>query len=107
MRSPPPPYESSLTQDEKASTNYAPASDTMSEKAMLEGRGDLEAAKPRDPATEDASSGKHAAEYQVAARTKYTYLGLYFGLNLGLTLFNKAILGKVGNCLPNPSRCGF
>ena len=37
----------------------------------------------------------HAAEYKVPARVKYTYLGLYFGLNLGLTLFNKAILGKV------------
>ena len=40
-------------------------------------------------------SGKHAAEYSVPARTKYIYLGLYFGLNLGLTLFNKAVLGKV------------
>lgn len=36
-----------------------------------------------------------AAEYQVPARTKYFFLGVYFGLNLGLTLFNKAVLGHV------------
>jgi len=35
------------------------------------------------------------AEYRVPARTKYLYLALYFGLNLTLTLFNKAVLGKV------------
>ena len=46
-------------------------------------------------AAEQPVSGKHAAEYSVPARTKYIYLGLYFGLNLGLTLFNKAVLGKV------------
>ncbi|KAG8531342.1 uncharacterized protein KY384_002971 [Bacidia gigantensis] len=42
----------------------------------------------------EAESGKQGAEYSVPARTKYTYLGLYFGLNLSLTLFNKAVLGK-------------
>ena len=40
-------------------------------------------------------NGKQGAEYSVPAATKYTYLALYFGLNLGLTLFNKAVLGKV------------
>ena len=45
----------------------------------------------------EAVSGKHAAEYSVPAKKKYTFLGLYFGLNLSLTLFNKAVLGKVSN----------
>ena len=39
-------------------------------------------------------SGKQGAEYSVPAATKYSYLALYFALNLGLTLFNKAVLGK-------------
>lgn len=36
-----------------------------------------------------------APEYTVPASTKYTYLALYFSLNLLLTLYNKAVLGKV------------
>ena len=38
---------------------------------------------------------RSAAEYYIPPTTKYHYLGLYFALNLGLTLYNKAILGKV------------
>lgn len=53
---------------------------------------DVESQKPYP--TKDTTSGSHAAEYSVPARTKYLYLGLYFGLNLSLTLFNKAVLGK-------------
>ena len=52
---------------------------------------DLESQKP----LKEQASGKHGAEYSVPPVTKYSYLGLYFGLNLGLTLFNKAVLGKV------------
>ena len=36
-----------------------------------------------------------ALEYGVATHTKYLYLGLYFALNLTITLYNKAVLGKV------------
>ena len=36
-----------------------------------------------------------APEYQIPTSTKYLYLALYFGLNLTLTLYNKAVLGKV------------
>lgn len=35
-----------------------------------------------------------APEYQIPTSTKYLYLALYFGLNLTLTLYNKAVLGK-------------
>ena len=40
-----------------------------------------------------------ALEYGVAAHTKYLYLGLYFALNLIITLYNKAVLGKVRSCM--------
>lgn len=50
--------------------------------------------------TKDTDSGKQGEEYSVAPRKKYLYLGLYFGLNLSLTLFNKAVLGKV--CTVSP-----
>ena len=36
-----------------------------------------------------------APEYSIPTRTKYLYLALYFTLNLVLTLYNKAVLGKV------------
>lgn len=35
-------------------------------------------------------------EYEVSARTKLIYLGIYFFFNLALTIYNKAVLGKVG-----------
>ena len=54
---------------------------------------DLESQRPST--TQDITPGSHAAEYSVPAKTKYIFLGLYFGLNLSLTLFNKAVLGKV------------
>ena len=36
-----------------------------------------------------------APEYSIPTSTKYMYLALYFTLNLVLTLYNKAVLGKV------------
>lgn len=36
-----------------------------------------------------------APEYGIATSTKYLCLALYFNLNLILTLYNKAVLGKV------------
>lgn len=65
--------------------------------SLLQKETDLENAQTRPLNSDESSSGKHGAEYRVDARTKYTYLGVYFGLNLGLTLFNKAILGKVND----------
>lgn len=35
-----------------------------------------------------------AAEYDVATRKKLIYLAAYFALNLGLTIYNKAVLGS-------------
>ena len=62
---------------------------------------DLESQRHAD--SKETVSGKHAVEYSVPARTKYIFLGLYFALNLSLTLFNKAVLGKV--CLRFTARC--
>ena len=61
-------------------------------KETMPGTGDIES--QQTPPRKDTTSGSHAAEYSVPAKTKYLYLGLYFGLNLSLTLFNKAVLGK-------------
>ena len=51
---------------------------------------DLEAQKSAQPAT------TQPAEYAVSTSKKLTYLGLYFLLNLGVTLSNKALLRSVG-----------
>ena len=42
-----------------------------------------------------------ATEYQTPTSTKYLYLGVYFALNLTLTIYNKYALGKV--CRPGSS----
>lgn len=65
----------------------------LEKEGILAQEKDLEAQQAARP--KDVTSGSHAAEYQVPTSTKYIYLGFYFGLNLSLTLFNKAVLGKV------------
>lgn len=93
MRTPPPTYEQSVNSKYLVESTYTYVSEKM---ALLQPDKDIEAAQARrSPSAEDPTSGKHAAEYQVAARVKYSYLAVYFGLNLGLTLFNKAVLGRV------------
>jgi len=57
---------------------------------------DIESQSPRTVKSA-ASSG---AEYEVATRTKLIYLGGYFLLNLGLTIYNKAMLGSVCAIIP-------
>lgn len=92
----PPSYESVVDADRQSDPHYTDATQTLGEKAVImTTRADVEAQPPRSPTASEVGSGQHAAEYRVPTRTKYTYLGVYFGLNLGLTLFNKAILGKV------------
>jgi hypothetical protein len=39
---------------------------------------------------------KAETEYNVPAATKVAYLSVYFLLNVSLTIYNKAVLGKVG-----------
>ncbi|CAD0107213.1 unnamed protein product, partial [Aureobasidium uvarum] len=41
-----------------------------------------------------AKSAQDGAEYSVSTRVKMICLGLYFAMNLGLTLYNKAVLSK-------------
>ena len=52
---------------------------------------DLEGQKSKPGDGRDRS----AAEYHIPTSTKYVYLGLYFALNLALTIYNKVVLGKV------------
>jgi hypothetical protein len=46
------------------------------------------------PASNSRSTSVAATE-QDTVRTKYAWLVLYFSLNLALTLYNKAVMGKV------------
>lgn len=39
------------------------------------------------------------SEYDVPTRTKFRFLGIYLAFNLGLTLYNKSVLGKVSSLL--------
>ena len=66
--------------------------DSRIEKETLVIKSDIEA-QNRHVRTQSIAS--IAPEYQIPTNTKYLYLALYFGLNLTLTLYNKAVLGKV------------
>ena len=83
------PYHDSSYGSEDERTN---SSDSRVEKETLLVKGDIEAQGRQAKAQSTASI---APEYQIPTRTKYLYLALYFGLNLTLTLYNKAVLGKV------------
>ena len=48
--------------------------------------------RPRTPPGADAAGSD---ENSNSVRTKYAWLALYFSLNLALTLYNKAVMGKV------------
>lgn len=60
---------------------------------------DLEA---QDVALPKEEPTQQAHEYQVPLRTKLQYLAAYFLFNLGLTFYNKAVLGRVSVCLSSP-----
>lgn len=73
-----------------------PDHDLVSEKAAKlypsrpQSRLDVEAQELRGKLSGRPTS---AAEYQIPTRTKLLYLAGYFSLNLGLTIYNKAVLG--------------
>lgn len=46
--------------------------------------------RPRSPSNVNA-----AGSDENSVRMKYAWLALYFSLNLALTLYNKAVMGKV------------
>ena len=74
-------------------------------KASGERHGDIEAQ------IHTKAEGALAPEYKIPPSTKYLYLALYFTLNLVLTLYNKAVLGKVRlssffYLMVGQSRCG-
>ncbi|KAL7269886.1 hypothetical protein RUND412_007429, partial [Rhizina undulata] len=46
-----------------------------------------------DPLTKGAPNTQNQ-QPQDSIRTKYAWLAIYFALNLALTLYNKAVMGK-------------
>lgn len=83
------PYHDSSYGSEDERNN---SQDSRMEKETLIIKSDVEA-QTRHARTQ--STATIAPEYQIPTSTKYLYLALYFGLNLTLTLYNKAVLGKV------------
>ena len=83
------PYHDSSYGSEDERTN---SQDSRMEKETLIIKSDVEAQNRHARAQSTATI---APEYQIPTSTKYLYLALYFGLNLTLTLYNKAVLGKV------------
>lgn len=85
------PYHDSSYGSEDERTN---SQDSRMEKEALDIKSDVEAQSRHIRAQSTATI---APEYQIPTSTKYLYLALYFGLNLVLTLYNKAVLGKVSS----------
>lgn len=83
------PYHDSSYGSEDERTN---SQDSRMENETLVIKSDIEAQTRH---TRTQSTPTMAPEYQIPTSTKYLYLALYFGLNLTLTLYNKAVLGKV------------
>lgn len=83
------PYHDSSYGSEDERIN---SQDSKMEKETLIIKSDIEAQSRHARAQ---STPTIAPEYQIPTSTKYLYLALYFGLNLTLTLYNKAVLGKV------------
>lgn len=83
------PYHDSSYGSEDERTN---SQDSKMEKENLIVKSDIEA---QSRLARAQSTPNVAPEYQIPTSTKYLYLALYFGLNLTLTLYNKAVLGKV------------
>ena len=84
------PYHDSSYGSEDERTN---SQDSRMEQDTLILKTDVEAQNRLAKAQSTAATT--APEYQIPTSTKYLYLALYFGLNLTLTLYNKAVLGKV------------
>ncbi|CAF9923420.1 UAA transporter [Imshaugia aleurites] len=82
------PYHDSSYGSEDERTN---SQDSRMDKETLGIKSDVEAQNRHVRAQ---SAATIAPEYQIPTSTKYLYLALYFGLNLTLTLYNKAVLGK-------------
>ena len=68
--------------------------DAMSEKTSASSE-DVEAQPILGEQNGSSDSPANAIEYRIPVRTKLIYLFGYFVLNLGLTLYNKALLGNV------------
>ena len=70
--------------------------DASPSRGLLSQNDDLEKQTVVEAETPPAKEGH---EYGVSTKVKMICLGLYFLMNLGLTLYNKQVLGHVSCCL--------
>lgn len=83
--------------DEKKAVRFSIQSMDSSELSAIDEEDDELLQTPEDLEAQKATSPtSQPAEYTVSTSKKLTYLGLYFLLNLGVTLSNKALLRSVG-----------
>ncbi len=79
--------------------------DTSSEetgKDRCQSPSDVESQLFEDENRQDPLPVKPAGlEYAISTKVKFLYLGIYFFLNLSLTIYNKTVLGRV--CSPKSS----
>lgn len=82
------PNEKYLEQQLQGRSSDERSSSDQPTDGLLKESGDVEAQK-------DTSSSTTAVEHTVSMKSKLSFLGAYFLLNLALTLSNKAVLGHV------------
>ena len=64
-----------------------------------ENKSDLESQQTKDSQKSPFPPARHDSEYQIPTTTKFAYLSIYFLCNVSLTIYNKAVLGKVDGSL--------
>lgn len=104
----PPHAPASFEVTEELSEKHGPdigsTSESEEDEATLDGSESLLGKHRADVEAQGDASGDEASEkigapvpteYRVSTKRKLTYLATYFLFNLGLTIYNKAVLGKV------------
>ncbi|QDS68563.1 hypothetical protein FKW77_000362 [Venturia effusa] len=99
MAEPLPRCSADTPQEWSISSTHSESDDTLLDEEMsyqnLYKLEDLEAQPNANGDFKDKTTvSPVAAEYTIATQKKLIYLSVYFGLNLGLTLYNKALLGN-------------
>lgn len=86
-------YRDSVFSEKEEETEYTEDELPSVKQRLL--MNDVEGQPMLSVSTSVPSSPTSALEYRIPASRKLAYLGLYFLLNLSLTIYNKAVLGTV------------
>lgn len=86
-------YRDSIFSDKEEESEYTEDETSSAKQRLL--MNDVEAQPTLSVSINSSSSPSSALEYRIPASRKLAYLGLYFLLNLSLTIYNKAVLGTV------------